>query len=86
MSVNRTRAALVSALLLTGTALSAPAATSAASERPHRHPTSSESAQVVLDWERTAFSTVYPVTPIPVGVPLLGYTSIAMHQAVEVST
>jgi hypothetical protein len=45
-------------------------------------------AQVVLDWERIAFRTVYgeptapPTTPIPAGVPLLGFTSMAMYDAV----
>jgi hypothetical protein len=46
-------------------------------------------AQVVLDWERIAFRTVYgeppapPTTPIPAGVPLLGFTSMAMYDAVR---
>ncbi len=30
-------------------------------------------------------SAVYPATPVPVGVPLLGYTSTAMHDAVTSS-
>ncbi len=44
---------------------------------------SSESPQVVLDWERIVFRTVYTVaaTPIPVGVPVLGFVSVAMHRA-----
>jgi hypothetical protein len=42
---------------------------------------------VVLNWERIAFRTVYTdaATPIPVGVPILGFTSLAMHRAVHTS-
>jgi hypothetical protein len=45
------------------------------------HP--SESAQVVLDWERISFRTVYTdgATAVPVGVPVLGFTSVAMYDA-----
>ena len=72
--------ALAAPLLLTGG--SAPAV----APRPHHHdhhhhPTSTESAQVVLDWERAAFAAIYPANPVPVGVPLLGYTSTAMYDA-----
>jgi len=44
-------------------------------------------AQVLLNWERIAFRTVYVdgATPIPVGVPVLGFTSLAMHRAVTKS-
>ena len=44
---------------------------------------SSESPQVVLDWEGVVFRTVYvdTATPIPVGVPILGFVSVAMHRA-----
>ena len=44
---------------------------------------SSESPQVVLDWERIVFRTVYTdtATPIPVGVPVLGFVSGALHRA-----
>jgi len=44
---------------------------------------SSESPQVVLDWERIVFRTVYTgaATPVPVGVPVLGFVSVAMHRA-----
>lgn len=55
----------------------------------HSHPQppeSTESGQVVLDWERVAFTTVYPVTPVPVGVPLLGYISTAMYDALRASS
>lgn len=82
MSLHRPRLALVSAVLLTGSMLAAPAATSGTPHR-HKHPTSTESAQVLLDWERTAFAAIYPANPIPVGVPLLGYTSTAMYDAAK---
>ena len=85
----RTRAVLVSAILLAGSALVMPPATSDGPHRRHPHadpPASTESPQVVLDWERTAFATIYPATPIPVGVPLLGYTSTAMYDAVRWSS
>ena len=44
---------------------------------------STESPQVVLDWEGIVFRTVYvdTATPIPVGVPILGFVSVAMHRA-----
>jgi hypothetical protein len=44
---------------------------------------STESPQVVLDWEGIVFRTVYvdTATPIPVGVPVLGFVSVAMHRA-----
>ena len=46
-------------------------------------PASSEDPQVVLDWERIVFRTVYTdtPTPVPVGVPVLGFASLAMHRA-----
>lgn len=43
---------------------------------------------VVHDWQKLSIATVYgpptgpPRTPIPLGVPLLGYTSVAMHDGV----
>jgi hypothetical protein len=42
-----------------------------------------ENAQVVLDWERVVFRTVYTdaATPIPVGVPVLGFVSVAVYDA-----
>ncbi|HET6561355.1 MAG TPA: vanadium-dependent haloperoxidase [Marmoricola sp.] len=47
-------------------------------------------AQVLLDWERTAMLTIYgepsaptTTTPIPSGVPVLGFTSVAMYDAVR---
>jgi hypothetical protein len=86
MKKARSRAVLVAAALLaTSTLTTSPAASDGGKHRhPHHHPPASpDSAQVVLDWERTAFAAIYPATPIPTGVPLLGYTSIAMHDAVR---
>ena len=42
-------------------------------------------AQVIVDWERTSFRTIYTeaATPIPIGVPYLGFTSLAMYDAVR---
>ena len=42
---------------------------------------------MLLNWERIAFRTVYTdaATPVPVGVPVLGFTSLAMHRAVQAS-
>ena len=82
----RSRAVLVAAALLATSTLATSPAASDGTGGKHRHPhhdppASPDSGQVVLDWERTAFSAIYPATPIPVGVPLLGYTSIAMHDA-----
>src|SRR4051812_26770826 len=55
---------------------------------PHRlRPRSVEDGQAVLDWERIAFRTVYadqtPATPVPVGVPTLGFTALAMYRAAQ---
>ncbi len=47
---------------------------------------SSSSSAVVLAWERAAARTIYPAvnpTPIPVGVLYLGFTSLAMYDAVR---
>ena len=81
----RTRTVLASAVLLAGSAFAVPPATSGGPHRTHPQPSTTESAQVVLDWERTAFTSIYPATPIPVGVPLLGYTSTAIYDAVQSS-
>ncbi len=69
-----------------------------AAPRRRVHARSVEGGQVVLDWERISFRTVYadltPVlgsippavptaTPIPVGIPVLGFVSIAMHRAAQ---
>ncbi|HEX5090973.1 MAG TPA: vanadium-dependent haloperoxidase [Nocardioides sp.] len=65
-----------------------PGATATASATTDQAPTARTTrAQVVLNWERIAFRTVYvdAATPIPVGVPVLGYTSLAVHRAVQTS-
>ncbi|MGS0685461.1 vanadium-dependent haloperoxidase [Nakamurella sp. GG22] len=47
------------------------------------------SSTVVQDWERTSILTIYgdpelaPKTPIAIGVPYLGYTSLAMYRAAQ---
>jgi hypothetical protein len=72
---------LLGTAVLAVTLLAQPTTVGAAAAAGH----DPESAQVVLDWERTAFRTVYTdaATPIPVGVPVLGFTSLAMYRAVE---
>ena len=44
---------------------------------------STHDPQVVLDWERITFRTVYTdtLTPVPVGIPVLGFVAIAVHHA-----
>ena len=43
--------------------------------------------QSVLDWQLISFRTVYaeqvPATPVPVGVPTLAFTSLAMYRAAQ---
>ena len=87
MHVTRRLSTLASVIVLTAplatiTTPPASGAGSAVAGHPHH---SQESAQVVLDWERILMETVYPATPIPSGVPLLGFTSVAMHHAVTKS-
>jgi len=46
------------------------------------------SSAVVHDWERISLQTIYDpnaFSPIPVGVLYLGFTSLAMHQAVQLA-
>jgi hypothetical protein len=82
-------AALAAAFLTVSPA--AAGTTSAAASAPDLRPVSAGArtarAQVVLTWERIAFRTVYTdaATPIPVGVPVLGFTSMAIHRAVQSS-
>jgi hypothetical protein len=42
---------------------------------------------VLYTWERIALRTVYPTatSPVPTGIPALGFTSLAMHMAVQSS-
>ncbi|MGH3347448.1 MAG: vanadium-dependent haloperoxidase, partial [Nocardioides sp.] len=86
MTVRRRLCALATTVALTPAllVLTPPAASSAGNTGTHRAG-AAESAQVVLDWERILMQTVYPATPIPSGVPLLGFTSVAMHDAVTKS-
>ena len=62
--------------------LSGPDALAAPGRR--RRARSAEGGQAVLDWEQVSIDTVYGafgtplVTPIPVGVPVLGFVSLAM--------
>jgi len=82
--------ALSSAAVLTTALLAvAPSAATAspAADRGPAQTTRTTRAQVLLNWERIAFRTVYSdtATPIPVGVPVLGFTSLAMHRAVQAS-
>ena len=72
---------------VTASAATAPAATAPATDRGSAHAARASQAQVLLNWERIAFRTVYTdaSTPIPVGVPVLGFTSLAMHRAVQAS-
>ncbi|MEO5852038.1 MAG: vanadium-dependent haloperoxidase [Nocardioides sp.] len=62
-------------------AITTPARSHAKSPRAASRQRAPDSPQVVLDWERIAFATVYPATPVPVGVPVLGFTSLAMYDA-----
>ena len=56
--------------------------------RRRRRPRSTEGGLVVLDWEQVSFDTVYgpfgttpPLTPIPLGAPVLGFVSLAIYHA-----
>jgi hypothetical protein len=87
--VKRSCALLTAASLTTAVLVAAPspanAGESAAPAAAHASRTTR--AQVVLNWERIAFRTVYTdaAAPVPVGVPVLGYTSLAIHRAVQTS-
>ena len=89
----RTRT-LLSLSLLTATCVAlAPASGTARSlgDSTHHPPSSPESPQVILDWEGFTFAAVYPPYPtglaasIPGGVPVLGFTSLTMYDAVRSS-
>ncbi len=86
MSVYRRLCAVATSALLT-IPLLALTTTETSGQARERSPraAAAESPQVVLDWERILMQTVYPATPIPNGVPLLGFTSVAMHDAVKKS-
>lgn len=44
-------------------------------------------SEVVRDWERILIRTVYAeaLTPVPTGVPYLGFTSVAMYHAAQIA-
>jgi hypothetical protein len=81
----RTRA-LVAGLGILAALAPTPAVTASAPVAPAQ-PTqpAAESSAVVHAWERTLLRTVYAenATPIPVGVPYMGFTSVAMHDAAK---
>lgn len=83
------RIAVLAVLVLAGASpglVTGPAAGSQGGAAHHRHG-STERSQVVLDWERILIRTVYTdaATPIPIGVPVLGFTSVALQDAVSAS-
>lgn len=86
MRVNRRSLTLpaLALCLLAPALLGPPLGSSAGAAGPPRHRTT-EDASVVLAWERIAMTTVYPATPIPSGVPILGFTSVAMYDAAKAS-
>jgi hypothetical protein len=82
--------ALLSLTLLTATCVAlTPAAGTGDTlgEGAQLHLTSDASAQVILDWEEYSFQAVYPLptSSIPGGVPVLGFTSLTMYNAVRAS-
>ena len=60
-------------------------------EASHHPPPAPDGPGVVLAWEEHAFAAVYPAYPaplapsIPGGVPVLGFTSLTMYDAVRAS-
>lgn len=81
------RLVAVPALVL---ALGTPALVQAtAADRPAKsHGTSrhtTEDASSALTWQGIAMATIYPANPVPSGVPLLGFTSGAVYDAVRAS-
>ena len=88
MMLTRRSVAVGSAAVATSALVLGPDAVAA--PRHRRRVMSAETGQAVLDWERVSFRTIYtdftpqkPVTPIPVGVPVLGFVSVAMHHAAQ---
>jgi hypothetical protein len=82
MMLTRRSVTVGSAALATTAIALGPEALAAPGRRRGRY---AEDGQAVLDWQRISFRTIYadqtPVTPIPVGVPTLGFTSVAMYRA-----
>ena len=72
----------IAAVLVVMTAASASADSRPTAESRTGH---SGSASVISDWERASIRTIYAenASPIPVGVLYLGFTSLAMYQAVR---
>jgi hypothetical protein len=90
MSLTRRSAAVLGTAALAVALLAQPTATTAGTAGRPAAPvprSSADDGQVALDWERIAFRTVYTdaATPVPVGVPVLGFTSLAMYRAVQAS-
>ena len=87
--VQRSCALLSTAALTTALLATAPSASAAptATDRGPAHASRVTKAQVLLNWERIALRTVYTdaSAQVPVGVPVLGFTSLAMHRAVQAS-
>ena len=84
--LQRRRLATTLTILLAGALLSPAAGSAARPAVPVAAPP--DPSTVVLDWERTLLDTVYgpslpPITPVPLGVPLLGYTSNAMYDGLN---
>ena len=77
----RTTRTLLSALVLA--LASAPVGLGGAIAHPNHG--SGEDPSVVLDWERTAIGTIYTEngSPVPSGALYLGFTSLAMSDAVD---
>ena len=86
----RTRT-LLSLTLLTATCVAFGPATAGTTdileEGGQPYLTTTESGQVILDWEEYSFQAVYPLptSSIPGGVPVLGFTSLTMYDAVRAS-
>jgi len=85
MMLTRRSVAVGSAALATSALVLGPEAVAAPRRR---RKTSDEGGQVVLDWEQVTFDTVYgpfgttpPLTPIPLGAPVLGFVSLTMYDA-----
>jgi hypothetical protein len=86
--------ALLSLLLATSTLVALSPASGTAKtvgEASHHPPPAPDGPGVLLAWEEHAFAAVYPAYPapltpsIPGGVPVLGFTSLTMYDAVRAS-
>ncbi len=85
MMITRRSVTVGSAALATSAVVLGPGALAA--PRRRRRARSAEDGQAVLDWQRICFRTIFtdstPVTPIPVGVPIMGFVSLTMHRAAQ---